>query len=55
MIASKTLLDYSNLFSPNDYKKTAKIISILKTNMASLDFRLKNRSNKKLSFKRIKR
>ena len=26
MIAVKTLLDYANLFSPNDYKKNYKII-----------------------------
>ena len=26
MLARKTLLDYSNLFSPNDYKKNGKII-----------------------------
>ena len=26
MIAGKTLLDYTNLFSPNDFKKVAKVI-----------------------------
>ena len=26
MLAEKTLLDYTNLFSPNDYKKNDKII-----------------------------
>ena len=26
MLAVKTLLDYTNLFSPNDYKKNHKII-----------------------------
>ena len=26
MLAGKTLLDYTNLFSPNDYKKNDKII-----------------------------
>ena len=26
MLAGKTLLDYTNLFSPNDYKKNNKII-----------------------------
>ena len=26
MIAGKALLDYTNLFSPNDYKKNEKII-----------------------------
>ena len=35
MLAGKTLKDYTNLFSPNDYKKNDKIIyiSILKINM----------------------
>ena len=33
MLAGKTLLDYTNLFSPSDYKKSDKIIiGILKTN-----------------------
>ena len=33
MLAGKTLLDYTNLFSPSDYKKSDKIIiSILMTN-----------------------
>ena len=46
MLAKETLLDYSNLFSPNYYKKNDKIIckSILKINMveeASLEFRLR--------------
>ena len=26
MVAEKTLLDYTNLFSPNDYKKNDKVI-----------------------------
>ena len=26
MLAEKTLLNYSNFFSPNDYKKNSKII-----------------------------
>ena len=26
MLARKTLLDYTNIFSPNDYKKNDKII-----------------------------
>ena len=34
MPAGKTLLDYANLFSPNDYKKNDKIICILRTNMS---------------------
>ena len=41
MLAGKTLLDYTNLLSPNDYKQHEKIISTLKTNMTSLEFRLK--------------
>ena len=47
MLAGKTLLDYTNLFSPNDYKSNDEIIyyiSILKINMveeASLEFRLR--------------
>ena len=46
MIAGKTLLNYTNLFSPNYYKKNDKIIykyfkaNITKEN-ASLDFELK--------------
>ena len=46
MITEKTL-DYTNLFSPNDYQKNDRIIyiSALKTNMVkenlSLDFRKK--------------
>ena len=45
MLSGKTLLDYTNLFSPNDYKKNDKIIyKFLKINMtekASLEFRLR--------------
>ena len=45
MLARKTLLDYTNLFSPNEYKKNDKIIyKYLKINMteeASLEFRLR--------------
>ena len=45
MLARKTLLDYTNLFSRNDYKKNYKIIyKYLKINMvkkASLEFRLR--------------
>ena len=43
MLAGKTLLDYTNLFSPNDYNKNDKI-SNLKIHMVeegSLEFRLK--------------
>ena len=40
MIAGKTLLDYTNFFSPNYYKRmTKKYVSTLKTNMTSPDFR----------------
>ena len=50
VIVDKALSDYTNLFSPNDYKKIDQTIyfiqSTLKTNMTlenlSLDFRLKN-------------
>ena len=44
MLAGKTLLDYTNLFSLNDYKKNDKIISKYfkgKYEEASLDFRLR--------------
>ena len=43
MLARKSLLDYTNLFSLNDYKNNGTIIyiSILRTNMSSLKFRLK--------------
>ena len=43
MLAGKTFLDCLNLLSPNDYKNNDKIIyiSILRTNMASLEFILK--------------
>ena len=55
-LARKAFLDYSDLFSSNDYKKmTKQYISILRTNMAeesSLLFWLnENWWNKKLSFK----
>ena len=34
MLAGKTLLNYTNLFSPNNYKKNDKVIyKFLKTNM----------------------
>ena len=59
MTAGKTLLYYTKSFPPNDYKKKKNkiiYISTLKTNMlkkpVSLD--LKNRWNKKLSFRRNK-
>lgn len=49
MIAAKSLLDYTNLSSPNDYQYNDKIVYLrsLKANTAkeklSLDIRLKNR------------
>ena len=58
MLAGKTLLGYTNLSLPNDYKKNDKTINKYlknKTNMISLDFRLKNRWIKKLSCRRNKR
>ena len=42
MLAEKTLSDYTNLFSPNDYKKNSKIIhKYFKDKYASLEFRLR--------------
>ena len=42
MVARKILLDYTNLFSPNDYKCNVKEdMSILRINVSSLEFRLK--------------
>ena len=44
MIARKTLLGHTYLFSSNHYKTDDKnYISTLKANMTSLDFRLKNK------------
>ena len=40
IVAEKFLLDYTNLFYLNDYKKNVKISS-LKTNITSLQFRIK--------------
>ena len=40
IVAEKFLLDYTNLFYLNDYKKNLKISS-LKTNITSLQFRIK--------------
>ena len=60
VIAAKSLLDYTNLSSPNDYQYNDKIVYLrsLKANTAkeklSLDIRLKNRWNKKLLFRSIK-
>ena len=54
MLARKTLSDYTNLFSPNDYKKNDKIIiCILKINMAeeaSLEFRSRKSDEKRNYF-----
>ena len=48
-------LDYTNLFSPNDYKKNDKVIYKCFTDMAkenvSLDFRLKKLDETKLFFR----
>ena len=41
-LPGKTLSNYTNLFSPNEYKKHDKIISILKLNISSLKFRSRN-------------
>ena len=55
MITEKTL-DYTNLFSPNDYQKNDRIIyiSALKTNMVkenlSFDFRKKNLMKQEIMF-----
>ena len=40
MLAGKILVDYTNLFSLNDYKKYKYYISILRINMPSLEFRM---------------
>ena len=37
MLSGKTLLDYTNLFSQNDYKKNDKTIYILRTNIEILN------------------
>ena len=42
LLPGKTLSNYTNLFSPNEYKKNDKIISILKLNISSLKFRSRN-------------
>ena len=55
MLAGKTLLDYTNMFSSNDYKKNDKIIyKYFKINMeeeTSLEFRLRKSYKKILSFR----
>ena len=55
MLPGKTLLDCTNMFSSNDYKKNDKIIyKYFKINMeeeTSLEFRLRKSYKKKLSFR----
>ena len=42
MLARKTLPDYTNLLSPNDYKNNEKITyKFLRVHMSNLEFRLK--------------
>ena len=54
MIAGKTLLDYTEFFSRNDYKRNqTKIIFMTKQNL-SLDFKLKNIEEKNCFLERIK-
>ena len=52
MLARKTLLDYTNIFSPNDYKNNDKIIyKSFKEKMeeeASLEFRLRKNDETKI-------
>ena len=51
MLARKTLLDYTNIFSPNDYKNNDKIIYMsFKEKMeeeAGLEFRLRKNDETK--------
>ena len=37
MLTGKSLLDNTNLFHPNDYKKNDKILSTLKANVTKVD------------------
>ena len=55
MLAGKPLLDYTNLFSPNDYKKNNKTIyKYFKDKyVSSLELRLKKLNEKKDFFRRI--
>ena len=41
MLTGKTLLDYTNLFSPKNYEKNDNIIYIFSTNTSCLEFRFK--------------
>ena len=58
MLAGKTLLDYTNMFSSNDYKKNDKIIyKYFKINMeeeTSLEFRLRKSYKKNYLLDEIK-
>ena len=48
MLSGKTLLDYTNLFSLNDYKKNGKINKYFKDKYgkkASVEFRLRIKNN----------
>ena len=58
MLAGKTLLDYTNLFSLNDYEKNDKILykyfkgKFVKSQVHDKKkIKIKNRWNKKLSFR----
>ena len=51
MLAAETLLDYTNFFPPNDYKKNDKIIcQCLRKNMSILKFRLKKQMKQEIIF-----
>ena len=56
MLARKILLDYTNLFSPHDYKKNDKIIyNYFKNKYVEPQVQIKkNRRNKKFSSRRNK-
>ena len=41
ILTGKTLLDYTNLFSPKNYEKNDNIIYIFRTNTSCLEFRFK--------------
>ena len=51
MFAGKNFLDYTNLFSLNDYKKNDKIIyKYFKDKMSSFKFRLKEQRKQEIIF-----
>ena len=54
MFAGKTLLDYTSLFFPNDYKKNDKIMRKCFKRKHVRVYIKRNRYNKKLSFGRNK-